>query len=33
MLDIKVQGHYFRVNMEDFENDSSEDMVSVCSDA
>ena len=32
-LDIKRQGYYFRLNMEDFKDDPSKDMVSLCSNA
>jgi hypothetical protein len=32
-LDIDRQGYYFKLNMEDFKNDSSEDMVSMCGHA
>jgi hypothetical protein len=32
-LDIDRQGYYFKLNMEDFKNDPSEDMVSMCGHA
>jgi hypothetical protein len=32
-LDIDTQAYYFKLSVEDFKNDSSEDMVSMCSHA